>query len=72
MWGCENIVLRVVEVSKRGVRKKCAFFVFAFFMLDKAKEKNGKDNFKNNQKKKKTVFWGDCEEKRSFLLKWHF
>ena len=38
--GAKILFLRVVEVSKKGGSKNnSAFFVFVFFMLDKAKEK---------------------------------
>ena len=69
--GAKYIFLQVVEVSKKGVSKKM-HFCFVFFMLDKAKRKDEKMAKGEFQKTENTCFLGGSEEKRSFLLKWHF
>ena len=54
--------------QKRVFEKKCALFVFVFFMLEKVKKENMKKVEKENFKKKprKIVFLGGCEEKGYF------
>ena len=46
-------------MSKKGVSKKCAFFVFVFLLLDEANEKDGKTWKRKISKKKQksSVFW---------------
>ena len=48
--GANIFFLQVVEVSKKGFQKK-GIFCFCLFMLDKAKEKNEKDEKGQFQKK---------------------
>ena len=60
-------------MSRRGIQKKCAFWVFVFFVLEKEKRRDEQDGKgKNrNQKNRKVVVLGGCEQ-IAFLLKMAF
>ena len=74
VYGCENNFFVGYRGVKKGVSKKNVHFLFlSFFMLDKANEKRWKMEKENFIKSpEKQCFLGGCEEKRSFLLEWHF
>ena len=48
--GAKIILWQFVRVSKKGFRKKCALFVFVFFVLEKSKKENTKKMEKENLK----------------------
>ena len=69
MCGGATIFFLVVEVSKKGIRKKMCIFVFLSFLCWRKKTRKGEiteNESKNNSHKK--VFLGGCEQKR-FLQK---
>ena len=70
--GAQIFFGRLSRCQKRGFGKNRSAFCLSFLCWIKQKrkdEKMEKENFKSAQQ---IVFFGGCEEKWSFLLKWHF
>ena len=67
--GAKIFFRQFVMVSKKGFRKKCALFVFVFFMLEKEKRKHEKWKKQISKKAQKNSVFGVVVKKNVFFCK---